>query len=280
MTIGSLARVLLHRWYLTIVVVALVAWFSRAAWTAAQPQYETSTTFLVTPSVALSTPLPENVPGTEPGSRNPFSLSGGATTLAATVSTALNTDTVQAGFMASFPEAQFSAAEATGSSGNRTYFTVTTATASPEEGSAVIAAALQAAAQQLLDVQRAVQAPDNGLFVIIQSTPIDGPVRTYPDRARAVGTVALGGLAAGVVLIVLVDAIIAAAGRSIGRRREATAQSTSTGSAPDGSEASTHDALGTPGQRDVDVRGPEPTSSHGRVTRHPREHAGSAARRP
>jgi hypothetical protein len=219
-TIGSLSRVLLHRWYLTLVVLALVAWFARGAWNQAEPQYETSTTFLVTPSVALSTPQPELPQGTQPGPSNPFSLSGGATTLAQTVSTALNTDTVQAAFMGAFPDAQFTAAEASSSSGSKTYFTVTASTTTPAEGGAVLGAALGAAAQQLLDVQHAVQAPDNALFIVIQSTPVDGPVESYPDRARAVGAVALGGLAAGVVLIVLLDLVLSGIGGALRRRRE------------------------------------------------------------
>ncbi|NAZ86848.1 hypothetical protein, partial [Kineococcus indalonis] len=198
MTIGSLMRVLAHRWYLTVVVVALVALASRAAWNQAQPQYETSATFLVTPSVALSTPLPEQVPGTQPGSRNPFSLSGGAGTLAATVSTALNTAPVQAQVLGAFPDASFSAGDALSSGASRTYFQVSASTADPADGPAVVDAALQAASAQLLEVQRRVQAPDNGLFIVIQSTPTDGPRELYPDRARAVGAVALGGLAAGV----------------------------------------------------------------------------------
>lgn len=239
MTIGSLSRVLLHRWYLTVVVLALVVWFARGAWNQAQPQYETSTTFLVTPSVALSTPRPELPQGTQPGPSNPFSLSGGATTLAATVSTALNTGTVQAGFLAPFPDAELVAAEPTSSSGNRTYFTVTAITATPDQGGAVLQAAMQAAAQQLIDVQRAVQAPDNALFIVIQSTPVDGPVESYPDRARAVGAIALGGLAAGVVLIVLLDLVLSALAARRRRNAQGATADAATGSAdPAGSTAS------------------------------------------
>ncbi|GAA0297364.1 hypothetical protein [Kineococcus aurantiacus] len=287
MTIGSLTRTLLHRWYLTVVVLALVAYLARGAWDRAEPEYQTSATFLVTPSVALSTPLPEAVPGTQPGSRNPFSLSGGASTLAATVSTALNTGTVQAGFMAPFPGAQFAAAEASGTTGNRTYFTVTAATDTPEEGAAVIDAALRAAAQQLLDVQRAVQAPDNGLFVVIQSTPTDGPVESYPDRARAVGTIGLGGLAAGVVLIVALDALLSALGRGLSARRTRRRGATGTpagAATTTGAGTTTGTTTGTTGTGagtdalpsatragDLDVRGTSAERHH--------QHAGSSRSR-
>ncbi|WP_337059251.1 hypothetical protein [Kineococcus sp. G2] len=219
MTVGSLMRVLVHRWYLTVVVVALVAWFTRAAWNQAEPQYETTATFLVTPSVALSTPQGETPPGTQPGPRNPFSLSGGASTLAATVATALNTAPVQAAVLGAFPEASFAAGDATSNTGSRTYFDVGVTTSTPEAGPAVIDAALQAASQQLLEVQQRVQAPPDGLFIVVQSTPTDGPRELYPDRARAAGAVALGGLAAGTVLIVLADLALSALGARRRRRR-------------------------------------------------------------
>ncbi|WP_146149464.1 hypothetical protein [Kineococcus rhizosphaerae] len=274
MTIGSLTRTLLHRWYLTVVVLALVAYFARGAWNQAAPQYQTSATFLVTPSVALSTPLPENVPGTEPGTRNPFALSGGASTLAATVSASLNTDTVQAGFMTPFPGARFSAADASGTTGNRTYFTVSAATDTPDQGAAVIAAALQAGARQLLDVQHAVQAPDNGLFVIIQSTPTDGPVETYPDRARAVGAIGLGGLAAGVVLVVALDAILSALARGLSSRRARRRGAAAQPGAPAGAGSGPLPQA-TPA-RDLDVR-----AADDQRAQRDHEHAGgSTARRP
>jgi hypothetical protein len=150
---------------------------------------------------------------------------------------------VQAGFLAPFPDAQFAAAEATSSAGNRTYFTVTAATATADQGGAVLQAALQAAGQQLLDVQRAVQAPDDALFIVIQSTPVDGPVESYPDRARAVGAIALGGLAAGIVLIVLLDLVLSAIGAA--RRRRARAR--------DGADTGTTQGTGTGGATAADA---------------------------
>lgn len=279
MTIGSLSRVLLHRWYLTIVVLAVVVYFARGAWNQAEPEYQTSTTFLVTPSVALSTPKPELPQGTQPGPSNPFSLSGGATTLAQTISTSLNTDSLQAGFMAPFPDAQFSAAEASSTSGSKTFFTVTAVTATPDQGGAVLQAALGAAAQNLLDVQHAVQAPDNALFIVIQSTPVNGPVESYPDRARAVGAVGLGGLVAGIVAIVLVDLILSGIVGAIRRRRDRAAGRSSTpGTAVvDGAPLSTEDpaAVGSTGAEPrIDVR-----ESNG-SSRESRERASSAGPRP
>ncbi|WP_432534224.1 hypothetical protein [Kineococcus arenarius] len=252
MTIGSLTRVLLHRWYLTVLVVALVAWAARGVWNQAEPEYETSATFLVTPSVSLSTPRPEQEPGTQPGPSNPFSLSGGASTLAATVSTALNTAPVQAGVLAAFPEAGFSAGEASSSSGNRTYFPLVASTTTPEAGPAVIDAALQAARQQLLEVQQRVEAPADGLFIVIQSTPTDGPRELYPDRARAVGAVALGGLAAGTVLIVLLDLALTSLAERRRRRAAASASTTTSTTAP-----------ATAGAAGLDLRGTEHDGQRG-----------------
>ncbi|MCI2239875.1 hypothetical protein MO973_37050 [Paenibacillus sp. TRM 82003] len=276
MTIGSLMRVLVHRWYLTLVVVALVAWAARGVWNQAEPEYETSATFLVTPSVSLSTPRPEQEQGTQPGPSNPFSLSGGASTLAATVSTALNTAPVQAGVLAAFPEAGFAAGEASSSSGNRTYFPVVVTTTTPEAGPALVDAALQAASQQLLEVQQRVQAPADGLFIVIQSTPTDGPRELYPDRARAVGAIALGGLAAGIVLIVLVD--LALTSLSERRRRRAAGSTPATSGTTSGrtsGRAATGEGAGGPDLRDGQ-RGGQRAAGHRADP--VRERAGSSAR--
>lgn len=255
MTIGSLTKVLVHRWYLTIVVLAVIAWFAKGVWAQAEPEYQTSTTFLVTPSVALSTPLPDAVAGTQPGSRNPFSLAGGASTLADTVSTSLNTGAVQAGFLAQYPDAEFSAEAAISAAASRTFFTVTATTSQPDQGASVLAAALQAAAQQLLDVQHAVGAPDNGLFIIIQSTPVDGPVQQYPDRARAVGGIALGGLAAGIIVIVLIDLLICAIAGGRRKRRSSRAADPASPVDVTAAGAGREQAEGT--NRSADLRSPQ-----------------------
>ncbi|MFB9378520.1 hypothetical protein ACFFKU_07260 [Kineococcus gynurae] len=257
MTIGSLMRVLARRWYLTVLLLVGVFFAARSVWNDAVPQYQVSTNVMVLPSVALSTPLPDQAPGTQPGSRNPFSLAGGASTLAANVSSALQTSPVQAGLLASAPDAEITIGSPSSGGTNRTYFTVSAQTATPEQGTPLLQAVVAATNTELTNLQRAVGAPDNGLFIAVQSTPIDGPRELYPDRNRAVGAVALGVLGAGVVLILVLDALIGLLARRRSRSRSDAAEATATDAAPSSGTP-------TPGTREtapgtVDVRTAEAT---------------------
>ncbi|GAB7190143.1 hypothetical protein NUM3379_08490 [Kineococcus sp. NUM-3379] len=217
MTVGSLLRVLARRWYLTVPLLVLVALAGQRAWAGARPLYQASANVLVMPSVALSTPLPEQLPGTQPGSRNPFSLAGGAGTLAANVADSLNTSRVREILLSGTPGAELAVTPPASAAQSRNYFPVTVLTPTPEAAEPLLEQVVQQANQQLLDLQRRVQAPDNGLFIAVRSTPVDGPTELYPQRARATGAILLGGLALTTLLVVALDALLLGLAR---RRRD------------------------------------------------------------
>ncbi|MGC5616762.1 hypothetical protein [Georgenia sp. Z1491] len=231
MDLFSIAGAMIRRWYLTIPLLLLVAFFAYRSYAAVEPLYMSTRSVVVLPSLPeepeVGSPVDETEDPSEPD--NPYSGQGGSRFAVAVLARNINSSAFEErlGLDESL-EQEFEA----NSSSEQPMIHIE-ATAPSEEAVHDLLETVVAEASVVLDeFQAEAGAPEVTRYRIAPAVPA-GPVEDVtPSRLRGAGAIAAlgGGLTA--VVVVGLDALLAARLR---RRRAATEQGENDG-APDGGD--------------------------------------------
>jgi hypothetical protein len=215
-------RACLRRWYVFFPVVGLTVWLCLQQYRAAVPQYTSTTSFVVVPSVELIAARGQQSAG-EVLITTPFVAGNATSTLAGLLTSALNTATVRAQLL---PEGGVALAATRDTELDDTLVTVTLVSSDADAVTAAVAAVQAGTNGVLTGLQTGVGAPPTQLYAAVPGGPVDPPLEDYPDRIRAVVALGLAGTLLAVVLSVLAQSLLR------GRRKRKDRRPAPTSGAP------------------------------------------------